>query len=105
VSGSLESIVCGSGAGICAKVIVYPLDMIKKRLQIVGFAEGRAAFGTTRSYSGLRHCLRTVIVEESVRGLYKGLWPSVVKAMVTVGCSFWAYELFCNFMLQIQPER
>lgn len=103
--GNLESIVCGSGAGICAKVIVYPLDMIKKRLQIVGFAEGRAAFGRTRTYSGLMHCLRTVVIEEGVRGLYKGLRPSVVKAMVTVGCSFWAYELFCNLMLQIQPEK
>ena len=96
---------CGSGAGICAKVIVYPLDMVKKRLQIVGFAKGRAAFGATRTYQGLIHCLKTVVIEEGARGLYKGLWPSVVKAMVTVGCSFWAYELFCNLILQVQPEQ
>lgn len=37
--------VSGSAAGACAKVCVYPLDVLKKRLQIRGFEEARQQFG------------------------------------------------------------
>ena len=29
-----ESLVCGALSGICSKGIIYPLDMVKKRLQV-----------------------------------------------------------------------
>ncbi len=29
-----ESLVCGGFAGTAAKLVVYPLDMLKKRLQV-----------------------------------------------------------------------
>lgn len=40
--------VSGSAAGACAKVCVYPLDVLKKRLQIRGFEEARQQFGKRR---------------------------------------------------------
>ncbi len=43
---------CGSAAGLAAKLTVYPLDMTKKRLQIQGFQYGRTGFGQTHSYTG-----------------------------------------------------
>jgi solute carrier family 25 thiamine pyrophosphate transporter 19 len=36
---------CGSLAGLVAKVVVYPLDLSKKRLQVQGFEEARLHFG------------------------------------------------------------
>ncbi|PNF16543.1 hypothetical protein B7P43_G07185 [Cryptotermes secundus] len=44
VSGT-GSLVCGSLAGIGAKIFVYPLDVARKRLQIQGFQHGRVGFG------------------------------------------------------------
>lgn len=44
VSGT-GSLVCGSLAGIGAKISVYPLDVARKRLQIQGFQHGRKGFG------------------------------------------------------------
>lgn len=44
VSGA-GSLVCGSLAGIGAKMFVYPLDVARKRLQIQGFQYGRIGFG------------------------------------------------------------
>ena len=39
------SAVTGLVAGGCAKMCVYPLDVLKKRLQIRGFEEAREQFG------------------------------------------------------------
>lgn len=100
-TGGLESLMCGSAAGLCAKVTVYPLDMIKKRLQIQGFQHGRPKdFGKTPCYRGLSHCVKEILRTEGIHGLYKGLNPSMVKAMVTVASHFYVYEQTCRLLLQ-----
>lgn len=93
--GVMESLVCGSGAGMCAKVAVYPLDLAKKRLQIQGFSYGRVVTKHSRVYRGFVDCLRSVVVNEGLRGMYKGLSPSILKAVVTAGLHFSTYEQFC----------
>ncbi|KAK3927856.1 Mitochondrial basic amino acids transporter [Frankliniella fusca] len=66
--------------GGCAGVLVgHPFDTIKVRLQTQDPARPR--------YAGTLHCLRTMIKEESVRGLYKGVTSplagvSLVNALV-----------------------
>nr|CAD7261717.1 unnamed protein product [Timema shepardi] len=42
------SLVSGSMAGFCAKAVVYPLDLAKKRLQVQGFEQARQRFGKVR---------------------------------------------------------
>ncbi|XP_066991693.2 mitochondrial thiamine pyrophosphate carrier [Anabrus simplex] len=39
------TLLCGSLAGACAKTVVYPLDVARKRLQIQGFEKARIPFG------------------------------------------------------------
>ena len=89
---------CGSGAGLCAKVAIYPLDMIKKRLQIQGFESGRIGFGKNQYYSGFLSCARGIVLNEGLRAFYKGLSPSLIKATVSVGCHFYFYEQFCHLL-------
>ena len=106
VSGAVASLVCGSAAGLCAKVIVYPLDLVKKRLQISGFAAGRpASFGETHSHASMTQCIRRVVVDEGVAGMYKGLSPSAVKAAVTAACHFFVYEQTCAALTRYHRAR
>lgn len=87
-----ESLVCGALSGICSKGIIYPLDMVKKRLQVQGFHEARGTFGKVQSYSGMLNCFKVVAKEEGVAGFFKGLAPSTLKAGLSVALIFCTYE-------------
>lgn len=91
-----ESLVCGSGSGFVSKFIIFPLDVVKKRLQVQGFESAREKFGATRQYSGLIGCLMKVAREEGVQGLFKGSSPGLLKAALVGGCNFSIYEQVCR---------
>lgn len=48
-SGNVKNLVCGSCAGIISKTLTYPFDLFKKRLQVRGFEQARAAFGQVKN--------------------------------------------------------
>ncbi|XP_059168962.1 mitochondrial thiamine pyrophosphate carrier-like isoform X2 [Physella acuta] len=96
---SLEAIVCGSGSGALSKLMIYPLDVVKKRLQVQGFEEARKFFGVVRNYNGLIHCVILSIQEEGIRSLFKGLYPSLLKAALVSGINFCVYENVCRLLV------
>ncbi|XP_018417046.1 PREDICTED: mitochondrial thiamine pyrophosphate carrier [Nanorana parkeri] len=103
--GNLKNLLCGSGAGVISKTVTYPLDLIKKRLQIGGFEQARAAFGEVRTYQGLRDCVYRIHLEEGLRGFFKGLSPSLLKAAVSTGLTFFCYEMFCGMLWNLKKTR
>ncbi|GAB6031327.1 hypothetical protein CHUAL_009114 [Chamberlinius hualienensis] len=102
--GWFESMVFGGVAGIVAKFVVYPLDLIKKRLQVQGFEEARKKFGKIGVYRGLCDCMVKIVRSEGIRGLYKGLLPSVIKASVATGCTFCVYEQVSHAIFLIRND-
>ncbi|KAM9746474.1 mitochondrial thiamine pyrophosphate carrier [Menidia menidia] len=103
--GNLRSLVCGSGAGMISKTITYPFDLFKKRLQVGGFDAARVHFGQVRCYRGLLDCMLQIAKEEGVRGFYKGLSPSLVKAALSTGFTFFWYEFFLDTMRNMKARR
>lgn len=90
------SLSCGALAGLGAKTLIYPLDTVKKRLQVQGFGGGRSNMGETRAYGGMRDCFRKVLAQEGVSGLYKGCVPGLLKAVATTAVNFAFYEYACR---------
>ncbi len=66
-----ERLAAGGCAGMTACILTYPLDFIRARLTLQG--------GKNVAYRGIWHGLTTVVKNEGTKGLYKGLWPSMVK--------------------------
>lgn len=91
-AGVEESLVCGGLSGICGKGVIYPLDMVKKRLQVQGFHQARESFGRVQSYSGMIDCFKVIAKEEGAAGFFKGLAPSTLKAGFSVALIFCTYE-------------
>ena len=94
--GFLQSSVNGALAGLTAKCCTYPFDLAKKRLQIQGFEEARIRFGRVVAYTGLLDCFLITLRQEGLVGLYKGVAPSILKATVTSGLTFFFFEQFSN---------
>ncbi|CAN9505900.1 unnamed protein product [Ophioblennius macclurei] len=99
---NMRNLVCGSGAGMISKTITYPFDLFKKRLQVGGFEAARIHFGQVRSYKGPIDCAVQIAKEEGLRGFFKGLFPSMVKAALSTGFIFFWYEVFVNVIRNVK---
>lgn len=78
-------LLCGAGSGLLTKLILLPLDTVKKRLQVAGF-QG------TYQYKGMLDCFTTLAKQQGVVAFYRGASPSLAKAAVMTGVNFYAYE-------------
>lgn len=100
--GGLNSLISGSCAGVISKTMTYPFDLIKKRLQVAGFEEARMKFGQVRTYHGFVDCVLRIGREERLRGFFKGLSPSLLKAAMSTGFTFFWYEFFINAIVSLK---
>uniref|UniRef100_UPI00398F08B1 mitochondrial thiamine pyrophosphate carrier isoform X1 n=2 Tax=Pristiophorus japonicus TaxID=55135 RepID=UPI00398F08B1 len=98
VTANVQNLVCGSCAGVISKTVTYPFDLLKKRLQVEGFEQARVPFGRVQTYKGFLDCVFQVARGEGLRGFFKGLSPSMLKAAVSTGSIFFWYELFCDML-------
>ncbi|XP_019398083.1 PREDICTED: mitochondrial thiamine pyrophosphate carrier [Crocodylus porosus] len=104
-AGNLRNLVCGSCAGVMSKTLTYPFDLFKKRLQVGGFEQARAAFGQVRTYKGFMDCAAQIVQEEGPSGFFKGLSPSLLKAAFSTGFTFFWYELFLNLFCALKDRE
>ncbi|KAJ6641259.1 Mitochondrial thiamine pyrophosphate carrier, partial [Pseudolycoriella hygida] len=82
----------GAMAGFLSKIMVYPMDLAKKRMQIQGFAEHRKNYGAHFACNGMIDCFRNTVRQEGFLGLYKGMSPSIYKAALTSALNFGVYD-------------
>jgi solute carrier family 25 aspartate/glutamate transporter 12/13 len=73
VLSSAYSFALGSVAGAFGAFMVYPIDLVKTRLQ-----NQRSAQPGQRLYKNSIDCFQKVIRNEGVRGLYSGVLPQLV---------------------------
>ena len=89
----------GSISGATSKMLVYPMDTIKKRLQY------QSVFGSTADssarYSGMVDCFTTMLRKEGISSFYRGLVPSVLKTSIGSGLSFTFFRMTKNILEEV----
>ncbi|KAJ6817092.1 mitochondrial thiamine pyrophosphate carrier 1 isoform X2 [Iris pallida] len=91
---SFQLFICGFAAGTCAKAVCHPLDVVKKRFQIEGL-QRHPKYGARvekQTYRGTCHALCHIAKTEGWAGLYKGIFPSLVKSAPAGAVTFVVYE-------------
>ncbi|KAJ8624253.1 hypothetical protein MRB53_032783 [Persea americana] len=86
-SPALVSLACGSLSGIASSTATFPLDLVRRRMQLEG-AGGRARVYKCGLFGTFKHIVRT----EGLRGLYRGILPEYYKVVPSVGIVFMTYE-------------
>jgi solute carrier family 25 (mitochondrial phosphate transporter), member 23/24/25/41 len=89
---------CGAVAGTTGQTIAFPLDVVRRRMQMSGWAGAAALHGadaahsTAVAYKGMTDCFVRTVREEGVRALFKGLWPNYIKVVPSIAIAFVSYE-------------
>ncbi|RYP23042.1 hypothetical protein DL765_001297 [Monosporascus sp. GIB2] len=89
----------GVAAGVAAKTCVFPLDLVRKRLQVQGPTRGSYVYKDIPAYTGTLDAVRTILRVSGVRGLYSGLTVSLIKAAPNSAVTMWAYERILNLLV------
>ncbi|KAG2205445.1 hypothetical protein INT46_007656 [Mucor plumbeus] len=84
---TLKHSIAGAGAGVISSVVTCPLDVVKTRLQNQGIGKLK--------YRGTMGTMKRIRLEEGIRGLYRGLGPTVVGYLPTWAIYFTIYD-YCK---------
>ncbi|ETI44664.1 hypothetical protein, variant 2 [Phytophthora nicotianae P10297] len=74
----------GLGAGAVSTVLLYPLDLVKVRYQV----HEKSA----HAYRSLGHAFRSIVAEEGVRALFRGMSPALYGATLSWGIYMLVYQ-------------
>lgn len=97
--------ISGIMASVFAKTAVYPLDTTRKRLQVQGPMRSKFVHRNIPMYSGVISTLVTISKREGMRGLYRGLTVSLLKAAPAASVTMWTYERAMAGMLMLDEKR
>lgn len=84
---SLPGRIClGSIAAIISQAMAYPVDTVRRHMQVSG------GLGQRAKYNSVRECLKEIYSKNGVRGFYKGLFINVARAAPQTGIEFAAFD-------------
>jgi solute carrier family 25 phosphate transporter 23/24/25/41 len=102
--GALSS---GAIGGIIASLIIFPFDVVRRRMQVIGILKpkvlptmGLAPVALTEKPRAIK-MFKDILRNEGVRGLYRGILPELLKVIPMVSVTFSTYEFAMN---ALKPE-
>lgn len=81
-----NSMIAGAGGGLAASIATCPLDVVKTKLQAQRATLGQA------DYLGISATFRNIILHDGLRGLYRGLGPTILGYLPTWAIYFAVYD-------------
>lgn len=67
-------------------LVTYPLDVIRRRMQMKG------TMGDRFPYTSTPNAVVTMYRIEGIKGFYKGMLPNLLKVAPSMGVAFVTYE-------------
>ena len=104
------SLVCGAAAGLISSTATFPLDLVRRRMQLGGGGGASSSSSSSSSspsakppratYAGV---VRDVLSRAGPAGFYAGIMPEYYKVAPGVAIGFCTYEA-CRELLGVSPS-
>lgn len=88
------SLFAGVTGGVVACIICAPLDVVKVRIQVQGSLKNA-------KYNGVYSIMKNMVLEEGIRGCFKGLGPALLTTPVFWGIYWCSYSI----MMETLPTQ
>lgn len=85
-----ESLVMNSLAGLSAQLVTYPLDIVRRRMQMATYEKGKPP-------PSVANMIRHLIETEGIRGMTKGFSLNIFKGPITLSLSLTTYDLLRSY--------
>jgi len=95
VCDQVDFFVAGAWAGLVAQTAAFPIELIRRRMQVRGFDLGGVvdpSASAPKGGTGFLHEIQSVIRADGFRGLYRGLVPNYLKIVPAAGVNFLVFE-------------
>ncbi|KAL3731070.1 hypothetical protein ACJRO7_028007 [Eucalyptus globulus] len=83
--GPLVQLVCGMTSGALGASCVYPLQVVRTRMQA-------QRPDTDAAYKGMSDVFRRTFKHEGLRGFYRGIFPNLLKVVPSASITYMVYE-------------
>ncbi|KXN90953.1 hypothetical protein AN958_03020 [Leucoagaricus sp. SymC.cos] len=91
-----NAVLYGAAAGYALWAVIYPIDMIKSRMQTDGFSPT-----TGQKYKSTFDCVRTVWRTEGLPAFTRGLGPTLIRSPFANGATFLGFEMAARVLDRI----
>jgi len=83
-----KTVLFGAASGYALWAVIYPIDMIKSRMQTDGFSPA-----TGQKYKSTLDCVRTTWRTEGIKAFTRGLTPTLIRSPFANGATFLGFEM------------
>lgn len=90
----LAALISGSVSGMISSLLLYPADVIRRRMQL----------GPNTPGSSPRAHVRQILRQEGLGGFYRGILPEMLKVAPMVGVTFCCYEFIAAALKNPPPS-
>ena len=97
--------ISGVLASVLAKTAVFPLDLVRKRLQVQGPTRSKYIHTNIPEYRGVIRSLIQINRREGVRGMYRGLTVSLMKSAPASAITMYVYERTLHLMMHTNQDE
>ena len=93
----IGALLCGSFSGIFSSLIVFPADVVRRRMQVRGIIISSVDNSIIKSPTAIEESVK-IFKHEGLRGMYRGILPEILKVTPMVGITFCTYELIMDIL-------
>lgn len=91
----IGALLCGSFSGILSSLIVFPADVVRRRMQVRGIVKSTADNSVVKRPTAIEEGVKLLKIE-GIRGMYRGILPEILKVTPMVGITFCTYEFLMD---------